>query len=218
MKQTMRRFVVLVPVFFLLIPTLDARIYRWVDDHGVVHYSTTPPPAASDREMRILDHEGRERAVRPAPLTPEQRAREAEASERERLDAEQRQRELEQRQAEAIAQQARARQLHAAYANVDEIKQQRDRRLQMVETTLRLSERQEATLQGEIERIAGQMLNTQVSEATMQRYRDELADLESRIEREWAFQRRQRDLHAEINANAEADIRDFEALVVREPR
>lgn len=214
----MRRFAVLLPVFVLLIPTLDARIYRWVDDHGVVHYSTTPPPAAAERELRILDNEGRERAVRPAPPTPEQRAREAEARERERLEAEQRQRELEQQQAEAIARQARARQLHAAYANVDEIKQQRDRRLQMVETTLMLSERQEATLQGEIERIAAQMLNTQVSETTMQRYRDELADLESRIEREWAFQRRQRELHEEINASAEADLRDFEELVIRGSR
>lgn len=208
----------LVPLFVLLIPPADARIYRWVDDTGVVHYSTTPPPSAADRELRILDNEGRQRHVRPAPPTAADREREAEARERERQEAEAREQEQAQRQAEAAARQARARQLRAAYASVEEIKQQRDRRLQMVETTLMLSERQEATLQSELERIAAQMRNSQVDEQTLQRYRDEFTDLESRIHREWAFQRRQREVHAEIITSADEDIRDFEQLVTQAPR
>jgi len=212
MKQTIRMLALLVPLVALLIPPVDARIYRWVDDAGVVHYSTTPPPSAADRELRILDGEGRQRYVRPAPPTAADR-------ERERQEAEQREQEQAQRQAEDAARHARARQLRAAYANVEEIKQQRDRRLAMVETTLMLSERQEATLQSELERIASQMRNSsQVDERTMERYRSEFADLESRIHREWAFQRRQREMYTEITASAEEDIRDFQSLAAQAPR
>ncbi len=208
----------LVPLVALLLPPADARIYRWTDDAGVVHYSTTPPPSAADRELRILDNEGRQRQVRPAPPTAEERERAAQQRERERLEAERREREQAQRQSEAVALERRARQLRAAYADVDEIRQQRDRRLEMVETTLMLSERQEATLQSELERIAAQMRNSQVDERTMARYREEFADLESRIQREWAFQRRQREMLAEIKASAEEDMRDFERLVNGELR
>ncbi len=208
----------LVPLVALLLPPADARIYRWTDDAGVVHYSTTPPPSAADRELRILDNEGRQRQVRPAPPTAEERERAAQQRERERLEAERREREQAQRQSEAVALEGRARQLRAAYADVDEIRQQRDRRLEMVETTLMLSERQEATLQSELERIAAQMRNSQVDERTMARYREEFADLESRIQREWAFQRRQREMLAEIKASAEEDMRDFERLVNGELR
>ena len=200
---------VLVPLVVLLTPPADGRIYRWVDDAGVVHYSTSPPPSTADRELRILDGDGRQRHILPAPPTAAEResAREEEKR-REQLRA--------QRQAEAAERQARARQLRAAYADADEIKEQRDRRLAMVETTLMLSERQEATLQSELERIAAELhSNSQPGEQTMQRYRDELADLESRIHREWAFQRRQRELHAEIMASADKDIRDFEQLVTQ---
>lgn len=206
------------PLVVLLIPPADARIYRWVDDHGVVHYSTAPPPSAAERELRILDDEGRQRHVRPAPPTAADRERAAEARERERQEAERREQERAQRQAEAAARQARVRQLRASYQSVDEIREQRDRRLDMVETTLMLSERQEATLQSELERIAAQMRNSDVDERTMQRYRDEFADVESRIHREWAFQRRQREMIAEIMTAAEDDIRDYQALVTQAPR
>ncbi|TVP89212.1 MAG: DUF4124 domain-containing protein [Thioalkalivibrio sp.] len=208
----------LVPLVALLLPPADARIYRWTDNAGVVHYSTTPPPSSADRELRILDSEGRQRQVRPAPPTAEERERAAQERERERLEAERLEREQAQRQSEAAALERRARQLRAAYASVDEIRQQRDRRLEMVETTLMLSERQETTLQSELERIAGQMRNSQVDERTMARYREEFADLESRIHREWAFQRRQREMLAEIMASAEEDKRDFEGLMNDVPR
>ena len=203
----------LLPLAVFLLPPADARIYRWTDDAGVVHYSTTPPPSAADRELRILDNEGRQRQVRPAPPTAEERERAAKKREEERRETEQRKREQAQRQAEAAAREQRSRQLHAAYASVDEIRQQRDRRVEMVETTLMLSERQEATLQSELERIAAQMRSSQVDEHTMARYREEFADLESRIHREWAFQRRQREMLAEIASSAEQDMRDFKRLM-----
>lgn len=192
---------------------LEARIYRWVDDAGVVHYSTTPPPSAAERELRILDEQGRQRQVRPAPPTAEDREREAQARERERMEAEQRAEEQARQRAEAAALEARVRQLHASYASADEIRQQRDRRLAMVENTLRLSERQETTLQSELERIAAQLRSNHADAQSIDRYRAELADIQDRIQREWAFQRRQLEVMNEIRAEAEVDIGDYERYV-----
>ncbi|TVP82083.1 DUF4124 domain-containing protein [Thioalkalivibrio sp.] len=213
MRQTIRRLALLLPLIFL-VPPLDARIYRWVDDGGIVHYSTTPPPAASQREMRVLDAQGLERQVRPAPPTAEERARDAEARERQKQEALQRKEERARHQAEVVAREARARQLHRAYASVDEILEQRDRRLTMVENTLLLSRDQEATLRRERERIAAQIERAPADSGDLQRYRSELADLNQRIEREQLFQQRQQEAMNAIRGHAETDIRDFERFVV----
>jgi hypothetical protein len=212
MRQTIRRLALLLPLIFL-VPPLDARIYRWVDDGGIVHYSTTPPPAASQRELRVLDTQGREQQVRPAPPTAEERERQAEAREQQRQDALRREDERARQQAEATARDARARQLHRAYASVDEILEQRDRRLAMVENTLLLSNSQKETLRRERERIATQIERASADSRDLERYRTELADLNQRIEREQLFQQRQREALNAIRDHAEADIRDFERFV-----
>nr|WP_296748510.1 DUF4124 domain-containing protein [Thioalkalivibrio sp.] len=212
MRQTIRRLALLLPLVFL-VPPLDARIYRWVDDGGIVHYSTTPPPAASQRELRVLDAQGRERQVRPAPPTAEEREREAEARERQQQEALRREEERARQQAEVAAREARARQLHRAYASVDEIVEQRDRRLAMVENTLLLSKSQEETLRRERARIAAQIERAPANSRDLERYRTELADLTQRLEREHLFQQRQREALNAIRDHAETDIRDFERFV-----
>lgn len=212
MRQTIRRLALLLPLIFLVAP-LDARIYRWVDDGGIVHYSTTPPPAAAQREMRVLDAQGREQQVRPAPPTAEERERAAEAREQERQEALRREEERARQHAELAAREMRARQLHRAYASVDEIREQRDRRLAMVENTLLLSNSQEETLQRERDRIAAQIERAPADSRDLERYRTELTDLNQRIEREQLFQQRQREALNAIMDQAEADIRDFERFV-----
>ncbi len=205
MRQTIRRLALLLPLIFL-VPPLDARIYRWVDDGGIVHYSTAPPPAAVQRELRVLDAQGRERQVRPAPPT-------AEAREQQRQEALRHEEERARQQAELAAREARARQLHRAYASVDEILEQRDRRLAMVENTLLLSTSQEETLRRERARIAAQIERAPADSLDLERYRTELADLDQRLEREQLFQQRQREALNTIRNHAEADTRDFERFV-----
>lgn len=212
MRQTIRRLALLLPLIFL-VPPLDARIYRWVDDGGIVHYSTTPPPAAAQREMRVLDAQGRQQQVRPAPPTAEERERAAEAREQQRQEALRREEERARQQAELAAREVRALQLHRAYASIDEIHEQRDRRLAMVENTLLLSESQEETLQRERDRIAAQIERAPADSRDLERYRTELADLNQRIERERLFQQRQREALNAIRDQAETDIRDFERFV-----
>jgi hypothetical protein len=213
MTQTIRRLAVLLPLLFLVSP-LGAQIYRWVDDAGVVHYSKLPPPAAAEREIRELDAQGRERDIRPAPPTAEDRERAAEVREQQRLEAERLEQERARQQAEAAARAARVRQLHQAYASVDDIEEQRDRRLGMVENALLLSERQEATLQRERDRIAAQVEGAGERSPNLPQYQAQLADLDRRIAREHAFQQRQRETIAEIEASAAADLEDYQGLVL----
>ncbi|MCA1790349.1 MAG: DUF4124 domain-containing protein [Thioalkalivibrio sp.] len=212
MKHTIRRLALLLPLIFL-VPPLDARIYRWVDDGGIVHYSTTPPPAASHRELRVLDAQGRQQQVRPAPPTAEERERAAEAREQQRQEALRREEERARQQSEVAAREARARQLHRAYASVDEIREQRDRRLSMVENTLLLSNSQEETLRREQDRIAAQIERAPADSRELERYRAEIVDLNQRIEREQLFQQRQQEVLDTLRDQATADIRDFERFV-----
>lgn len=212
MRQTIRSLVVLLPWFFLAVP-LDARIYQWVDDAGTVHYSTTPPPSTSDRELRTLDGRGQERRVRPAPPTEEEREQATRERERQQQEAEEQEREKARLQADKASLQARVRQLRQAYASVDEIREQRDRRVAMVANILALSERQEETLQRERERIAEQIEKAAPDSKNLERYQAELVDLERRLQREHASQDRQRAMLEEIRSTAEADIRDYELYV-----
>ncbi|AGA32096.1 hypothetical protein TVNIR_0389 [Thioalkalivibrio nitratireducens DSM 14787] len=214
--QTLRKGGLLVPLL-LAPPLLDAQIYRWVDDAGVVHFSTTPPPETADRERRVLDRLGIERRVLPAPMSSEERQRQEAEREQERIEAQRREREHAQRIAEGVALESRVRQLHRAYASVDEIVDQRDRRLGLVANNLKLSEGQEATLQRERDRIAAQLDDTRASPENQERYRRELADLDRRVAREQSFQQRQREAMAAIREQAAADIRDYERLLTPVP-
>ena len=161
----------------------------------------------------MLDGQGHEREVRPAPPTAEERELQVQAEERERQEAERLDRERARQQAAVAAREARIRQLHQAYANVDEIREQRERRLAMVANTLALSESQERILQRERARIAAQIADSQPDSRDLERYHRELSDLDRRIDWEKDFQSRQRGALTQIRESAEADILDFERFV-----
>ena len=50
-------------LLFSSFPADAQKVYKWVDDDGTVHYSTTPPPAAKTEETRV-------RATPTKPTTP----------------------------------------------------------------------------------------------------------------------------------------------------
>jgi chromosome segregation ATPase len=216
MAHTIRNAGVILPLL-LLAPALEAQIYRWVDDAGVTHFSSSPPPESAERERTVLDRSGRPREVLPAPPTAEDREQEARRQELERLEAEQRAQEEAKRQAEAAALQQRVRQLHQSYANIEDILEERDRRLAVVENNLMLSARQMETLQRERDRIADQIDRHTGNAQTLERYQRELADLDRRLEREKVHQDRQRRMAAEIEAAAQRDIDDYQRLLVSPP-
>jgi hypothetical protein len=58
----MSRIATLSMLFVLLVGivgTAQAKLYRWVDEEGNVHYSDRVPPAAAEKERKVLNEEGR---------------------------------------------------------------------------------------------------------------------------------------------------------------
>ncbi len=56
----------------------QAKLFRWVDENGKVHFSDKIPPSAAKNKQQELDSRGYTIKERAAALTPEERAREAE--------------------------------------------------------------------------------------------------------------------------------------------
>ena len=97
----------------------EAKLYKWVDDQGVTHYSSTIPPEYANkdrvqineagREMKPKDNKGTRKSDDNQP-TPEEQA--------------------------AIDQRRRDKALLDTYSNADEIDLARDRNLQQVNARL----------------------------------------------------------------------------------
>jgi hypothetical protein len=99
--------------------------YRWVDENGVVHYGDRIPPEYADQPSDMLNRHGVPVGSRSGAVTEAQ-------LEAERVEAAAR--------AERIEQQRRDRVLLDTYLSVDEIRMLRDRRLQLLDAQLAVTE------------------------------------------------------------------------------
>ncbi|WP_019568857.1 DUF4124 domain-containing protein [Thioalkalivibrio sp. ALMg13-2] len=186
---------------------VQADIYRWVDDNGTVHYSSTPQPETSQRERRIYDSEGRMREILPAPMSAEERAQAA-------AEREQAERNLEATQRARQDRVAREHQLRRAYTSLEEIEELRERRERSIGGNVLRSEAQEKTLLRERERIRRQLDGVNENSALADRYRAELDELDARIARERQYRRGQRERLSAIHERLDLDRRDFQQLVL----
>lgn len=193
-------------VLLALAVPAQADIYRWVDDDGTVHYSSSPQPETSQRERRVYDSEGRMREILPAPMSAEERAQAA-------AEREQAERDLEATQRARQDRAERETQLRRAYASLDEIEELRDRRERSIGSNIQRSEAQEKTLLRERERIRRQLDGANEDSGLADRYHAELEDLDNRIARERQYRRGQRDRLSAIHERLDLDQRDFQRLV-----
>lgn len=74
----------------------QAKLYRWVDEEGNVHYSDRVPPAAAEQERNVLDEQGRtverhQRAKTREEVEQEQRTEQQLIDEARRREEQQRQ-------------------------------------------------------------------------------------------------------------------------------
>ncbi len=91
-----------------------AAAYRWVDEHGVVHYGDRIPPEYANREAAILNKQGVEILRREGAKTPEELAEE------------------ERRRQEALRQQQHDHFLLTTYTSVKDIEILRDQRVEQL--------------------------------------------------------------------------------------
>jgi hypothetical protein len=105
------------------------RLYRWVDNDGVVHYGDRIPPEFANRDRTVLNDQAVAVGFEEGEVTEEERA------------------DLERRQAEADAEQLardtavrRDRMLLETYLTVADIEDLRDRRLELLGSQIKVTE------------------------------------------------------------------------------
>ena len=114
--------------------------YRWVDNNGVIHYGDRIPPEYAENESEILNDQGVTIGLIEGRKSPEQIAEEA------RLAAI----EDEKRRVQQMALR-RDRVLLETYLSVEEIELLRDRRLELMDSQIRVTEQYLKNLRARLE-------------------------------------------------------------------
>ncbi len=105
------------------------KLYRWVDEKGVVHYGDSIPPEYANRDRNILNEQGVRVGFEQGDLTDEERAaiaRQKEEGERQR--------------AARVEVARRDRMLLETYLSVKDIEDLRNRRLELLESQIKVTE------------------------------------------------------------------------------
>ena len=118
------------------------KVYRWVDDEGVVHFSDSVPAEYATNDRDVLNNQGVPVDSEQGAKTPEERAAAAQAEERARLDAER-----------EAARQERDRTLLNTYLSVAEIERLRDQRQELLDGQIQLTELYLESLREKLSRL-----------------------------------------------------------------
>lgn len=105
------------------------QIRRWVDDEGVVHFGEFVPPEFADKDREVLNSQGVVVGFEKGEMSEDERAhmeRLAREEERQQLDAE--------------AGARRDRILLDTYLTVEDIEDLRDRRIELMESQIKVTE------------------------------------------------------------------------------
>ncbi len=118
-------------------PNSKQKVYKWVDEKGVVHYGDAVPPQYADQDKAILNSQGVQVGSIAGRRTPEQAAAEAAQHKAEE-------------QARETAQQSRQRDqnLLATYLSVEVIEALRDRRAEILDAQARVTSQYLEQLRG----------------------------------------------------------------------
>jgi hypothetical protein len=179
------------------------RLYRWVDDQGVVHYGDHVPAEYADAEKQVLNMRGVTVDVMRGKRTAE------EIAEENRIAELRRQEDLQRRADEALL---------ATYLSVDEILMHRDRRVELFQAQSRVTElylrnmmRRMAALREEAsnyrpysEDPEAQMINPELAE--------DILVTKATIKRHQANLARFREDEQNIVARFDGDINRFKSL------
>ena len=105
------------------------KIHKWVDENGVTQYGHTVPPQYANRDRVVLNEHGIPVGFEEGEITAEERAAQ---------QAQDRAAEAERQAKAAIARHDRM--LLETYLSVDDIEDLRDRRLELLESQIKLTE------------------------------------------------------------------------------
>jgi hypothetical protein len=115
--------------------TQGGTVYRWTDEHGVVHYGDSIPPKYARDSRQILNNQGVEIGHVDAAKTPTQLAAEARARQRR------------------VAQQQHDYFLLSTYTSVKDIESLRDERLSQIEAQQTAAQQYVQSLQSRLDSL-----------------------------------------------------------------
>ncbi|MGD8339997.1 MAG: DUF4124 domain-containing protein [Gammaproteobacteria bacterium] len=118
------------------------RIYCWTDDTGMTHCGDSVPPASARHDRQVRNEQGVTIATEEGEITAEEKAA-----------IDQKREEEEQRQAAEAESQAYDRMLLAAYLTVEDIETLRDRRLELVDSQIKVTENSLTNLRAKLEEL-----------------------------------------------------------------
>ena len=116
----------------------QGKLYRWVDEDGVVHYGDSIPAKYAELERQVVNEHGITVGVMHAKKTEEELAEDAR---------------LEELRVEAELQRRRDQALLATYLTIDEIEMHRDRRVELFQAQARVTELYLRNLQRRMESL-----------------------------------------------------------------
>lgn len=188
-----------------------ARLYKWTDADGKVHYSDTLPPAAARHQREIKSDDGRTVDRIAPPPTPEELAAAARA------------REAELRRQQELEQQAhRDRILLLTFTSVEEMRRARDDRIAALEGRIQLHHSRIEKLQTQIDTLSKRAAALERSgRGNPAEVHAEIEQLQKIVAENERFIEQSRQEQAEIRSAFDADIDRFKQLkvgrVAREP-
>jgi hypothetical protein len=193
-------------ILFVMMPIASANMYRWVDGEGRMHISDSLPPAATRFGYDVLTPDGRVIQHVDAPLTDEELAAEAAARKKAEAAAAKQREEVE-------ARERRDRILTLTYSSVDDIKLARDERLSLLDSYIKLNQKNLKQKVKEFQSVQEQAApfiknNKPVPEALAmkkERLEDEIGVLKENIKQQ-AMQMQ------ELKVRFAADIKRFEEI------
>lgn len=175
-------------------------VYRWVDEHGIVHYGDSIPPKYAKDSRELLNDQGVEIGHVDAEKTPAQLA--AEARERRKLEA--------QKQHDYF--------LLSTYTSVKDIESLRDERLSQIQAQQTAAQQYVQSLQSRLDSLQSraQHFRPYSTRPDAPRMPDELAQElvltlnEVRLQQQAVQARDQQE--AQVRAQFQSDIDRFEQL------
>ena len=179
--------------------------YRWVDEHGIVHYGDSVPPKYAREKREMLNSQGVEVGHVDAEKTPAQLAAEARA------------------RRQRVAQKQRDYFLLSTYASVKDIESLRDERLSQIEAQQTAAREYVQSLQSRLTSLQGraQQYKPYSSRPNAPRMPDDLAQELVQTLSEVRLQNQQIQARTEqegqVKAQFQSDITRFEQLKAAPP-
>jgi hypothetical protein len=181
----------------------QARLYKWIDEQGNVHYGDRIPPEYAEKEQRRLNEQGITVEVRERAKTPE------ELAEERRLAR------IQEEEAELLRQQReRDRILLDTFSNEDEIIMTRDGKVSAIDAIIRVTQGRIENLRARLAELTTRAANLERSgKAVPETLHGDIRSARQQIESNQAYIVSKEQEQQETRAKYEADIQRFRELM-----